>query len=160
VPTKKCSLCGYRKPLESYYTNKKSKDGLTARCADCCRLANAEYRACNVETVAKRKADYRRRNRDMLRAYYRRYDEAHREERRIKAKLYKYGLTRDEYVALLKTAGGKCQICKQKCDKLQIEHCHVSGTVRGLVCRRCNKGLAVFKDCKKTVAAAAKFLNI
>lgn len=157
---KRCTGCGRKKRLVEFYVNRKSRDGRTAKCATCCREENAVYRATHAEQVAARKAAYQRKNRDRLRLYYAAYDAGRRDAQRIKTRLHKYGLTREEYDKLVAAANGRCQICKTPCDKLQIEHCHASGTVRGLVCPRCNRGLAVFRDNKKLVAAAATFLNV
>lgn len=54
-----------------------------------------------------------------------------------------YGITGDEYAALLKRQGGKCAICRArpKSKRLAVDHDHKSGAVRGLLCSRCNHDL-------------------
>lgn len=54
-----------------------------------------------------------------------------------------YGLTPDEYSALLAAQGGKCAICRArpKSKRLAVDHDHKSGAVRGLLCSRCNHDL-------------------
>lgn len=54
-----------------------------------------------------------------------------------------YGLTPDQYEALLKRQGGKCAICraKPKSKRLAVDHDHGTGEVRGLLCSRCNHDL-------------------
>lgn len=55
-----------------------------------------------------------------------------------------YGLAQEEYEALLTWQGGRCFICQQRpvSRRLAVDHDHVSGAVRGLLCadneRGCN----------------------
>lgn len=48
-----------------------------------------------------------------------------------------YGLTDKQYQAFKKKQKGRCALCKRKA-KLDIDHCHKTNRVRGLLCRRCN----------------------
>lgn len=53
-----------------------------------------------------------------------------------------YSLSCDEFDSLLKRAGGKCELCRQQVDSLQIDHDHALGgawAVRGLLCGLCNQ---------------------
>lgn len=54
-----------------------------------------------------------------------------------------YGLSPEEYDALLKLQGGKCAICRARpvSKRLAVDHDHASGAVRGLLCSRCNHDL-------------------
>ena len=51
-----------------------------------------------------------------------------------------------------------CCICGEK-QELVIDHDHRTGKVRGLLCGSCNKGLGFFKDNKKYLNSAIKYLN-
>lgn len=54
-----------------------------------------------------------------------------------------YGITGDDYAALLKRQGGRCAICRArpKSKRLAVDHDHKTGAVRGLLCSRCNHEL-------------------
>lgn len=56
--------------------------------------------------------------------------------------LRKYGITRDEYDAILAYQEGRCAICQRapraKDPGLAVDHHHRTGQVRGLLCARCN----------------------
>lgn len=54
-----------------------------------------------------------------------------------------YGVTGDEYEALLQRQGGKCAICRARprSKRLAVDHNHTTGAVRGLLCSRCNHDL-------------------
>lgn len=58
-----------------------------------------------------------------------------------------YGLTVDEYDNLLERQGYVCKICKNpetttlgrdKPSRLSVDHDHVTGQIRGLLCMKCN----------------------
>lgn len=51
-----------------------------------------------------------------------------------------YGLTSEQYDALLAFQGGRCAICRgaPKSQRLAVEHDHKTGEVRGLCCSKCN----------------------
>lgn len=54
-----------------------------------------------------------------------------------------------------------CQICNQTDSrrKLSIDHDHVTGKIRGLLCDACNKGLGLFKDNKDLLENAKNYLE-
>jgi len=55
---------------------------------------------------------------------------------------------------------GYCIICFEKCDDvLVIDHCHITGKVRGLLCQQCNAGLGNFKDDPKRLEKAISYLK-
>lgn len=77
-----------------------------------------------------------------------------------------YGLNIADYDELLTKQRKVCAICGKKetrkdqfgiC-RLSIDHCHTTGKVRGLLCSKCNNGLARFKDDPKLLVAAANYL--
>lgn len=65
----------------------------------------------------------------------------------------KYGIGEKEYRALYRAQGGRCYICRKATGKariLGVDHDHVTGEVRGLVCTgsltamTCNRLIAIF----------------
>lgn len=54
-----------------------------------------------------------------------------------------YGLTPEQYQEIFKWQNGVCYICLKpsKIRRLAVDHSHVTGEVRGLLCRRCNREL-------------------
>ncbi len=56
-----------------------------------------------------------------------------------------YGLSKEEYLKLLNLFDGKCHICQDK-EGNQVDHCHRTGKVRGLLCFNCNSGIGHLKD--------------
>jgi len=86
------------------------------------------------------------------------------------ARKKKYGLEPGEFDALWVTFQGKCGICGndlkmpadrqgQKMDVVAIDHCHITGNIRGLLCNACNKGLGMFRDDTDILKRAIKWLE-
>jgi hypothetical protein len=74
----------------------------------------------------------------------------------------KYGLTPDDYDAMLAAQRGGCAICGAPAPEgqsLHVDHCHDSGAVRGLLCFRCNAGLGQFDHDSERLARAASYLG-
>ena len=93
-----------------------------------------------------------------------------REKQRSRIKnLRKYGLTLDDYNELLESQGGGCAICGKHGVRaesywseerlLAVDHNHVTGRVRGLLCDSCNRGMGLLKDSEQILARAAKYLT-
>lgn len=72
-----------------------------------------------------------------------------------------YGITIDEYDAILLSQGGKCAICKGGTSKnfFAVDHNHKNGNVRGLLCARCNTGLARFMDNITNLRRAVRYMK-
>ena len=71
-----------------------------------------------------------------------------------------YGLTAEQYDALLAHQGGACAICGgSRRYRLNVDHDHATGLVRGLSCRRCNKLLRDVRDNVEILRAAARYLS-
>lgn len=72
-----------------------------------------------------------------------------------------YGITHDEYVALLEEQGGVCAICGDGGEgsrSLSVDHDHVTGAVRGLLCNRCNPMLGYARDNIAVLRSAIMYL--
>ncbi len=77
--------------------------------------------------------------------------------------LRKYGLTAEQYNAMLDSQNSKCPICGykfgQKKGDVHVDHNHTTGQVRGLLCDKCNRGLGYFKDNSQVLLNAAAYLG-
>ena len=137
-----CDVCGLEKSLSDF---PKLKD--TTRCLLC------------------RKRHYDRRNRELRK-------ESRYERNRIYNKTHyrftRYGITREQYEALVESQGFKCAICKDPLEQeTHIDHDHkccagrraCGKCIRGVTCKGCNKGLGMFKDNSAILRAAALYLD-
>jgi RNA polymerase subunit RPABC4/transcription elongation factor Spt4 len=124
---KACTQCKRVLPLEDFsrYSRAK-KDGRAWACKRCMRLANRDWYLRNME----------------------------REKARSRAKLLRrvYDISPEQYEALFVAQAGRCAICRchqteQKTPRwgvkrrLDVDHSHKTGRVRGLLCATCNRTL-------------------
>jgi hypothetical protein len=74
-----------------------------------------------------------------------------------------YGLTRETYDALLVQQAGLCAICHgpptRNDEFLVVDHCHLTGRVRGLLCHRCNSAIALLHDDPEILRRASEYVN-
>ncbi len=113
-------------------------------------------------------------NREKLNAYNRAYRAAHPEEtkassrkqnlkQRARALPKLYGISENYYNLMLLKQDGKCAICQlpptDKIGRLCVDHCHDTGFVRGLLCRKCNTGIGQFGDNPDRLAIAVAYLE-
>ena len=71
----------------------------------------------------------------------------------------RYGITVKDYSNMYEKQNGKCAICDNSHDKLDVDHCHETGVVRGLLCGVCNRALGMFGDNIKGLMKAIKYLR-
>lgn len=82
--------------------------------------------------------------------------QAYREQNRRRSYLQearrKYGMAPERFAELMASQSEACATCKTPFDwgdkqtKPHIDHCHVKGHVRGILCNRCNTVLGLCKD--------------
>jgi hypothetical protein len=70
----------------------------------------------------------------------------------------RYGISADEFDELVRQQGGVCAICGRP-DPEHVDHDHVTGEVRGILCFNCNGGLGQFRDSVDSLRAAAAYLE-
>ena len=73
----------------------------------------------------------------------------------------RYGITKAEYEEMLVAQNNECAICRKPLHghkNAHIDHDHVSGNVRGVLCMSCNLSLGKFDDSPEILIAAAKYL--
>ena len=72
-----------------------------------------------------------------------------------------YGITLEEYQARLKSQDYLCAICQKPNSSRRnfaVDHDHMTGKIRGLLCSRCNQGIGFLGDTAAGVRAAWEYL--
>ena len=141
------------------------------------RIRKRDYmrrrRECAETAAADRvyQRDWRRRPENKERAKIKRDCPEARLRRRNNELKRLYGLTFDDVRRLYDHQGGLCAICgiemlvpnpstrKRARQTPCVDHDHVSGKVRELVCDGCNKGLGSFRENVSALRAAADYLE-
>jgi hypothetical protein len=59
---------------------------------------------------------------------------------------HKYGISPEDYDAMVLAQGGACAACDRTDQKLVVDHDHATGELRQLLCDRCNRILGFAKD--------------
>ena len=125
-----------------------------------------EYSAAYRKKHPNYQREYGAKRRERVNAYARAWREKN-QERQLDCHLRRtYGITLEEYNRLLNEQGGGCGICgkrkggsKNQGVRLHVDHDHVTGKPRGLLCGTCNRGIGQFGDDPKRVRAAVRYLE-
>lgn len=91
-------------------------------------------------------------------------DADHRKNRRL---LRRYGITLDTYHQLYRIQNGVCAICQRPerrdargvLEPLCVDHSHLTGRVRGLLCHHCNTAIGKLKDNVDLMRRAIAYLQ-
>lgn len=141
---KRCTKCGIEKRLEAYCRQKGGKFGRHPRCRECrSEQEQIRYRA----------------NRDTILAQQRK-SPARKQWRQGYRRQRKYGLTAQEFDAMVNAQGGLCALGHAPADgALVVDHDHATGKVRRLLCRSCNAALGMFEENLDRLRAAITYLE-
>lgn len=131
--TKVCQRCKQDKPLDQFAIQRGMKDGRRANCRPCSGAVYKEYCYSNPEKV-----------RD---GYYRKM----------------YGISLEQYRRMMLDQGEVCAICgcpETATNKsMAVDHDPVTGSVRRLLCHKCNAGLGHFNDNPDLLLRASQYLR-
>jgi len=126
MKTETCNICKETMLITKMIKDKKSKTGYGKRCKNC------------------RREQQRRRIEENPEHYEAIWRRQHLKNR--------YGITPEDYEVMLKEQKGKCAICDRHGQSpgnkrlLDVDHCHKTGKIRGLLCNRCNQSMGKVKD--------------
>ena len=122
-------------PLTNFHKQSTGKLGVRSRCRTCHNQAMRDYER-------KRGPEWRR-----------------------KKTLHRYGITPQDYNRMFKEQEGKCAICQSTdsehptSELLVVDHCHLTGKVRGLLCNTCNRGIGWMREETDRLLNAAVYLE-
>jgi Recombination endonuclease VII len=145
-----CRICGHERPEDEFYLRKET--GRRRReCSPCLkRIAQERYQA-NREPRKDAVRAWQKANPDKVRANRRK----HQHRRHIRDR---FGLTVEEWDAMLIAQSGRCAICNDPMEKPCVDHDHETGATRALLCKDCNTGLGHFRDDTERLMAATQYL--
>lgn len=132
---KLCPKCGQLKSLNDFYPNKARADKYSSYCKLCGRIWAREHK----DKINKYARTYRANHPEQVRNYVRKLE-------------YKnnFGMTLEDYARLFSNQQGYCAICGRHQSiffrRLAVDHDHITGKIRGLLCDPCNRGLGMLKE--------------
>jgi hypothetical protein len=175
--------------LSRFFTGKACKYGHVSErmipSGNCLGCHNARGRNMTEEQREKHSracADSYAKNRDKTRAAHKRWYEANRESRLEQCAQYladnsawtlprnremgrqrRTGFTPKLFERRLADQGQRCAICQEPIETegryTHADHCHETGTCRGVLCRGCNIGLGFFRDDPVRLQSAINYIN-
>jgi hypothetical protein len=86
----------------------------------------------------------------------------HRDKELERHLIKKYGISMDDYNAMLMSQNGLCAICGKNSPthrRMDVDHCHTTGKVRGILCTSCNRMLGHSGDKIDVLKSAIKYLS-
>jgi hypothetical protein len=146
----------------TYFTGKPCRRGhlaerITANktCVECRKLWARKYQRSAGEHISRLRKNRPREWKDRVNAE-RRADP----NKKAKQLKHKYGLTLERYEAMLAAQNNLCACCLHQFNGTpHVDHCHVTGVVRGLLCAGCNKGIGHFDEQIGRLFMAMKYLG-
>ena len=156
-----------KKYMKKYY--QEHKEEIKARAADW-RKQNLErakssvrhWAAVNEEKAKVYNKEWRMANKETIKAKNKVWREANKREISLGKRRDKYGISAEQYSALLIEQAGRCAICADPMDAPKepcVDHCHKTDKIRGLLCRNCNTAIGLLKDCMEVCVSAASYLG-
>ncbi len=144
-----CPRCQTLKLRTEFYPNKTTHDKLQGRC-----------KPCNIEEVRR----YHKAKPERHAAYNRDWDRRNPVKKKDAALKGRLGLPAGTYAAMHAAQEGKCAICGTtkaggKSDRLHVDHCEETQTIRGLLCSCCNTGIGQLKHNETLLLAAIHYLK-
>lgn len=101
---------------------------------------------------------------------YRKYRRERNRKRRLTNPHYwrekqvkKYGIDWKEYQNMWKAQGGVCRICGENNERegiLHVDHDHITGKIRALLCKHCNQMLGHARDNVRILRRAVRYLEL
>lgn len=154
VETKHCSKCKKILLLDDFHKACKNDKYRThaSRCKKCVLSSVGAWR--RTEAGFLRRREWGRENyRNNLSVRLK-----HRENRWKRS----YGISSDQFHKMLLAQCGRCEICGSDFQDLRephVDHCHLTGKVRGLLCFTCNSLLGFAKDQVSILKKAVVYLG-
>lgn len=132
-----CNKCKRYRSLDCFLADKRKRDGYRSWCKKCESRLHKEYHASNKDKRNQQNKEWYQKN--LLKE---------RRRGRDKSLQAKYGISLLDYEAKL-ILQPMCAICDSLFSDTNpacIDHCHLAGKVRDLLCRSCNAGLGLFQE--------------
>jgi hypothetical protein len=127
----------------------------------CCWVIRQNAYATNNPNYKEERRERNKKWRDGWSEERKALEESKRKDRYFKRK---YGIGLEEYETMFAAQCGLCKICKtdekRGIGDLQVDHCHTTGEIRGLLCSNCNLMLGLVYDDTETLLSAIEYLSL
>lgn len=145
--------------LSKYFTGEPCKRGHVSEryVGGCCVVCSSEHR----KRWVKENPDY---HREHNKQYYPKNRDRYLANKRKWSLKSNYGLTEEDYANLLEVQDGCCAICNSdspgdRWNYFHVDHDHKTGTVRGLLCAKCNTAIGLLSEDPQVLLRALTYLS-
>jgi hypothetical protein len=130
---------------------------------EACSARDKKYHEAHKEYRNAYRRAWEQENKERLTVYYKERYQTNKEKMRWESLLRLYGITAEEYNNLFMEQEGRCAICgrhQQEFSKaLFVDHNHITGEIRGLLCGNCNAMLGQAKEKEEILRKGAEYLE-
>lgn len=139
-----CPGCRDELPVSEFSTNPacRSKIKLASHCRKCSRILSKQYY-----------------DPEKAKAAYAASRDRHRDSKLRRA----FGITLEQYMSMLERQGSACAICGMSQDEngkaLAVDHSHATGSVRDLLCSRCNAAVGFVRESAEVARKIADYIE-
>ena len=159
---RKCTDCSNTKPVSDFHGKGVSSKGVKKYQSYCRSCANKRRRVRESKDLflkEKRQKYAQKSNKQRT-----------KESRKLEHDYFKevktlYGITKEQYLTLLKDQHNSCAICFidftnwSSKRRPHIDHDHETGVIRGILCGPCNMGIGQLKDSVDLLESAVRYLK-
>lgn len=142
-----------KNPMAGAEYMRKKREGLTEQQIEQIRLVDLEYKRNRYASDPDFRSASSKRVKERLKL----------PRRALADHLVRYGLNLETYDKLLISQSNGCAICKKQeaggRGSWHVDHCHLTGAIRGLLCHSCNTSLGHFKDSIEILESAIAYLK-
>ena len=107
---------------------------------------------------------HKKKDKKKINEYHKEWRSKNKEKWKRYQTCHRYGISTEEYEDLIESSGKSCPICNTLFDdskyKRNIDHCHETGIVRGIICNHCNVALGWFKHDEDILRRAISWIKI
>ncbi len=128
-------------------------------CQSCKRAYMAKWRKKNRIAVRLYQKKWAEDNKELVSFYRKDWNLRNRHRRRDFNVRSKYGIRYNDVKKIFRSQNRQCAGCLRKLtlDTINVDHCHKSSKVRGLLCHQCNISLGLMKDNPIAIRNLAKY---
>ena len=91
------------------------------------------------------------------------YTDEEKAVKRDKSLQSRYKITQKEYDEWSEIQKHSCAVCgihrTESPKRLAVDHCHITGIIRGLLCSNCNRAIGLLQDNPRLLREAADYLE-
>ena len=157
----KCTKCNALLTLDNWTVGARKQ--FKKYCNSCSNQISTQWKKDNPEKVKLQKNNWTKNNKDKVKQHKANLSLETIKKHRLKSS---YNLSIEDFYAMYEESNKSCSICNKpleihtqnKSIMACVDHDHVTGKVRGILCNGCNRGIGFLQDSPTLLNKAAEYL--